>query len=64
MAVAYVGPPLLLGRLEGNGRRGKALTADYVLVYLNTKLGVIEAGQRLNQPVTKISPRPRLMQES
>lgn len=32
------------GRLEGgNGRRGKALTADYVLEYRNTKLAVVEA---------------------
>src|SRR5579863_1783544 len=31
------------GRLEGHGRRGKVLTADYVLVYRNTKLAVIEA---------------------
>lgn len=35
--------PITLGRLEGNGQRGKALTADYVLVYRNTKLAVIEA---------------------
>ncbi len=31
------------GRIEGHGRRGKALTADYVLEYRNTKLAVIEA---------------------
>jgi len=31
------------GRLEGHGRRGKAQIADYVLVYRNTKLGVVEA---------------------
>ena len=31
------------GRLEGQGRRGKKLTADYVLIYRNTKLGVVEA---------------------
>jgi type I restriction enzyme R subunit len=31
------------GRLEGLGRRGKALTADYVLEYRNTKLAVAEA---------------------
>lgn len=31
------------GRLEGFGRRGKALTADYVLEYRNHKLAVIEA---------------------
>src|SRR5580658_11163696 len=35
--------PITLGRLEGHGRRGKPLTADYILVYRNTKLGVIEA---------------------
>ena len=35
--------PITLGRLEGQGRRGKALTADYVLVYRNTNLAVIEA---------------------
>jgi type I restriction enzyme, R subunit len=35
--------PITLGRLEGQGRRGKALTADYVLEYRNTKLAVIEA---------------------
>ncbi len=31
------------GRIEGHGRRGRGLTADYVLEYRNTKLGVIEA---------------------
>ena len=35
--------PITLGRIEGQGRRGKPLTADYVLVYRNTKLAVIEA---------------------
>ena len=35
--------PITLGRIEGLGRRGKALTADYVLVYRNHKLAVIEA---------------------
>jgi type I restriction enzyme R subunit len=35
--------PITLGRLEGAGRRSKALTADYVLEYRNTKLAVIEA---------------------
>ena len=34
---------ITLGRIEGAGRRGKALTADYVLEYRNTKLAVIEA---------------------
>ena len=31
------------GRLEGHGRRAKADIADYVLVYRNTKLAVVEA---------------------
>ena len=35
--------PITRGRLEGYGRRGKPLTADYVLVYRNTKLAVVEA---------------------
>jgi type I restriction enzyme R subunit len=34
---------ITLGRIEGLGRRGKPLTADYVLEYRNTKLAVIEA---------------------
>jgi len=35
--------PITLGRLESHGRRGKALSADYVLEYRNHKLAVIEA---------------------
>ena len=36
--------PITLGRIEGGGgRRGKALTADYVLEYRNTKLAVVVA---------------------
>src|SRR5205807_9791525 len=35
--------PITLGRIEGQGRRGKALSADYVLIYRNTKLAVLEA---------------------
>jgi len=31
------------GRIEGHGRRGMPLTADYVLEFRNTKLAVIEA---------------------
>jgi type I restriction enzyme, R subunit len=31
------------GRIEGHGRRGKPLCADYILDYRNTKLAVIEA---------------------
>ena len=37
------GYPITLGRIEGHGRCGKALTADYVLEYRNTKLAVNEA---------------------
>jgi len=35
--------PITLGRIEGHGKRGKPLTADYVLEYRNTKLAVNEA---------------------
>ncbi len=35
--------PITPGRIEGRGRRGKALTADYVLEYRNTRLAVVEA---------------------
>lgn len=38
--------PITLGRLEGGGRRGKALTADYVLEYRGVRLAVIEAKAR------------------
>ena len=34
------------GRIEGRGRRGKGLTADYVLEFRNTKLAVVEAKAR------------------
>ena len=35
--------PITSGRLEGNGKKGKALTADYIFEYKNTKLAVNEA---------------------
>ncbi len=35
--------PITPGRIEGHGKRGKALTADYVLVYRTHKLAVVEA---------------------
>jgi type I restriction enzyme R subunit len=35
--------PITLGRIEGHGRRSKPLIADYVLVYRNRKLAVVEA---------------------
>ena len=44
--------PITLGRLEGFGRRGKPLTADYVLEYRNTKLGVVEA-KAWDEPLTE-----------
>ena len=31
------------GRIEGHGKHGKPLTADYVLVYRSHKLAVVEA---------------------
>jgi type I restriction enzyme, R subunit len=34
------------GRIEGHGRKPKPVVADYVLVYRNTKLAVIEAKAR------------------
>lgn len=43
--------PITLGRLEGHGRRGKPLTADYVLIYRNTKLAVVEA-KPWDEPLT------------
>jgi type I restriction enzyme R subunit len=38
--------PITKGRLEGHGRRGRADSADYVLIYRNTKLAVVEAKRR------------------
>src|SRR4029079_14287063 len=35
--------PITPGRIEGLGRRSKPLVADYVLVYRNHKLAIIEA---------------------
>ena len=40
------------GRIEGKGRRGKGLTADYVLVYRNRKLAVLEA-KAWDKPLTE-----------
>ncbi|MBK8039481.1 MAG: DEAD/DEAH box helicase family protein [Verrucomicrobiaceae bacterium] len=34
---------ILPGRIEGKGKRGKPLIADYILEYRNTKLAVVEA---------------------
>ena len=44
--------PITLGRIEGHGRRGKALTADYVLEYRNTKIAVVEA-KAFDEPLTQ-----------
>jgi len=44
--------PITLGRIEGHGKRGKALTADYVLEYRNTKLAVVEA-KAWDKPLTE-----------
>ena len=43
---------LTLGRIEGGGKRAKPLFADYVLVYRNQKLGVIEA-KAWDKPLTE-----------
>lgn len=40
------------GRIEGGGKKGKPLTADYVLEYRNTKLAVIEA-KAWDKPLTE-----------
>ncbi len=44
--------PITLGRIEGHGKRGKALTADYILEYRNTKLAVVEA-KAYDKPLTE-----------
>ena len=43
---------ITLGRIEGHGRRGKPLCADYVLVYRDHKLAVIEA-KAWDKPLTE-----------
>ncbi|WP_295413374.1 EcoAI/FtnUII family type I restriction enzme subunit R [uncultured Thiodictyon sp.] len=44
--------PITLGRIEGHGRRGPPLIADYVLVYRNHKLAVMEA-KAWDKPLTE-----------
>jgi type I restriction enzyme R subunit len=44
--------PITPGRIEGYGQRGKALRADYVLVYRNHKLAVVEA-KAWEKPLTE-----------
>ena len=43
---------ITLGRIESHGRRGKPLTADYVLEYRNTKLAIVEA-KALDEELTE-----------
>lgn len=40
------------GRIEGRGRRSKRLTADYILIHRNTKLGIVEA-KAWDKPLTE-----------
>ena len=44
--------PITLGRIEGRGRRGTPLIADYLLIHRNHKLAVIEA-KAWDEPLTK-----------
>ena len=44
--------PITLGRIEGHGKRSKPDIADYVLVYRNHKLAVIEA-KAWDKPLTE-----------
>jgi len=46
--------PITPGRIEGHGRRGKPLIADYVLVHRTRKLAIVEAkawGEQLTEGV-------------
>ncbi len=49
---------ITLGRLEGAGKRGKPLIADYVLEYRNTKLAVLE-GKAWDKEVTEGVPQAK-----
>src|SRR5882724_6518903 len=44
--------PITPGRIEGLGRRGKPVIADYVLVYRNHKVAIVEA-KAWDKPVTE-----------
>jgi type I restriction enzyme R subunit len=44
--------PLTLGRIQGGGKRGKPIITDYVLVFRNHKLAVIEA-KAYDRPLTE-----------
>ncbi len=43
--------PLTPGRIEGHGRRARSHQVDYVLVFRNRKLGVVEA-KAWDKPLT------------
>lgn len=43
---------ITLGRIEGRGRRGRAHTADYILIYHNRPLAVVEA-KAWGKPLTE-----------
>src|ERR1700722_7783398 len=43
--------PITLGRLQGFGKRSQPQSADYVLIYKNKKLAIIEAKKR-DDPLT------------
>ena len=47
-----IAPGRIEGAAGGQPRRGKALTADYVLIYRNTMLAVVEA-KAWDQPLTE-----------
>ncbi len=51
------------GRLQGAGKRSKAEIADYILVYKNTKLAVIEA-KAWDKPHTEGVGRPKATPQS
>ena len=55
--------PITLGRIEGQGRRSKPLIADYVLVYRNHKLAVVEA-KAWNEELTEGVGRQKTMPKS
>ena len=44
--------PITPGRIEGHGRRGKPLPADYVLLHRNRKLAVT-AAKGWDKPLTE-----------
>jgi type I restriction enzyme R subunit len=44
--------PITLGRIEGHGKRGVALTADYILEYRGIMLAVVEA-KAWDKPLTE-----------